>query len=127
MSDHHGPAQVNCWKDPMSPSQWKEEHFVIVSLSGWGLLFYGGYKLFTGGKKNKEECCWTKIQTSLLWSPSSPCSPKLAAEPVVLPVSSVSLSCSTSRKCGKSGGLVDEQTRLTSLGSLSKYRLMCHR
>ncbi|XP_059283664.1 uncharacterized protein LOC132037206 isoform X2 [Lycium ferocissimum] len=73
------------------------------------------------------KCCWTKIQTSLLWSPSSPCSPKLAAEPVVLPVSSVSLSCSTSRKCGKSGGLVDEQTRLTSLGSLSKYRLMCHR
>ncbi|XP_055823132.1 uncharacterized protein LOC129891705 [Solanum dulcamara] len=54
-ADHHGPAKVNCWQDPMSPSKWKEEHFVIVSLSGWGLLFYGGYKLFTGGKKNKEE------------------------------------------------------------------------
>lgn len=29
--------------------------FVIVSLSGWGLLFYGGYKFFTGGKKDKNE------------------------------------------------------------------------
>ncbi|KAG8386272.1 hypothetical protein BUALT_Bualt03G0131800 [Buddleja alternifolia] len=30
--------------------------FVIVSLAGWGLLFYGGYKFFTGDKKdNKEE------------------------------------------------------------------------
>ncbi|KAF3630986.1 hypothetical protein FXO37_28223 [Capsicum annuum] len=55
VSDHHGPPKVNCWKEPMNPAQWKEEHFVIVSLSGWGLLFYGGYKLFTGGKKNKEE------------------------------------------------------------------------
>ncbi|KAJ8561113.1 hypothetical protein K7X08_027303 [Anisodus acutangulus] len=53
-ADHHGPPKVNCWKEPMNPAQWKEEHFVIVSLSGWGLLFYGGYKLFTGGK-NKEE------------------------------------------------------------------------
>ncbi|GFY99064.1 hypothetical protein Acr_13g0004650 [Actinidia rufa] len=25
-ADHHGPPKVNCWKDPMSPSQWKEEH-----------------------------------------------------------------------------------------------------
>ncbi|XP_043689329.1 uncharacterized protein LOC122640246 [Telopea speciosissima] len=53
--DHHGPAKVNCWQDPMSPSQWKEEHFVIVSLSGWGLLFFGGYKFFTGGKKDKKD------------------------------------------------------------------------
>ncbi|CAJ1978978.1 unnamed protein product [Sphenostylis stenocarpa] len=52
---HHGPAKVALWKDPMSPSKWKEEHFVIVSLAGWGLLFYGGYKLFTGGKGKKEE------------------------------------------------------------------------
>ncbi|KAI8572388.1 hypothetical protein RHMOL_Rhmol01G0194700 [Rhododendron molle] len=29
--------------------------FVFVSLSGWGLLFFGGYKFFTRGKKNKEE------------------------------------------------------------------------
>ena len=29
--------------------------FVIVSLSGWGLLFFGGYKFFTRGKKDKEE------------------------------------------------------------------------
>ncbi|KAI8558621.1 hypothetical protein RHMOL_Rhmol04G0110200 [Rhododendron molle] len=54
-TDHHGPPKVNVWQDPLSPSKWKEEHFVIVSLSGWGLLFFGGYKFFTGGKKNKEE------------------------------------------------------------------------
>uniref|UniRef100_A0A6M2EYB9 Uncharacterized protein n=1 Tax=Populus davidiana TaxID=266767 RepID=A0A6M2EYB9_9ROSI len=54
-ADHHGPPRINCWQDPMSPSKWKEEHFVIVSLSGWGVLIYGGYKLFTGGKSNKEE------------------------------------------------------------------------
>ncbi|CAK9160203.1 unnamed protein product [Ilex paraguariensis] len=29
--------------------------FVIVSLAGWGLLFFGGYKLITGGKKEKKE------------------------------------------------------------------------
>ncbi|KAJ4975774.1 hypothetical protein NE237_000880 [Protea cynaroides] len=53
--DHHGPAKVNCWQDPMSPSLWKEEHFVIVSLSGWGLLIFGGYKMFSGGKKEKKD------------------------------------------------------------------------
>ncbi|KAL2547827.1 hypothetical protein Fot_09357 [Forsythia ovata] len=54
-ADHHGPPRVDFWQDPMSPSKWKEEHFVIVSLSGWGLLIFGGYKFFTGGKKNNEE------------------------------------------------------------------------
>lgn len=29
--------------------------FVIVSLSGWGLLIFSGYKFFTGGKGKKEE------------------------------------------------------------------------
>lgn len=29
--------------------------FVIVSLSGWGLVIYGGYKLFAGGKGKTEE------------------------------------------------------------------------
>lgn len=53
--DHHGPPKVNIWQDPMSPSKWKEEHFVIASLTGWGLVFYGGYKLFSGGKKEKKE------------------------------------------------------------------------
>ncbi|KAI9085175.1 hypothetical protein K1719_032886 [Acacia pycnantha] len=43
-SNHHGPPKVNFWQDPMNPSKWKEEHFVTVSLIGWGLLFYGGYK-----------------------------------------------------------------------------------
>ncbi|XWS54230.1 hypothetical protein CRYUN_Cryun10bG0072400 [Craigia yunnanensis] len=54
-ADHHGPPKVNFWEDPMSPSKWKEEHFVIISLSGWGLLFFSGYKFFTGGKGKKEE------------------------------------------------------------------------
>ncbi|XP_044466732.1 uncharacterized protein LOC123196707 [Mangifera indica] len=54
-ADHHGPPKVNWWEDPMSPSKWKEEHFVIVSLSGWGLLFFGGYKMFTGGKVKEEK------------------------------------------------------------------------
>lgn len=27
--------------------------FVIASLTGWTLLFYGGYKFFTGGKKEE--------------------------------------------------------------------------
>ncbi|MQM03683.1 hypothetical protein Taro_036468, partial [Colocasia esculenta] len=53
--DHHGPPKINCWQDPLSPSKWKEEHFVIVSLTGWGLLFFGGYKFFSGGKKEKKE------------------------------------------------------------------------
>ncbi|GMN65225.1 hypothetical protein TIFTF001_034294 [Ficus carica] len=55
--DHHGPPKVNFWEDPLSPSRWKDEHFVIVSVTGWGFLFYGGYKLFTKGKKEdkKEE------------------------------------------------------------------------
>ncbi|BFG25377.1 hypothetical protein CerSpe_116510 [Prunus speciosa] len=55
LADHHGPPRVNVWQDPLSPSKWKEEHFVIVSLSGWGLLIFWGYKFFTGGKGKKEE------------------------------------------------------------------------
>ncbi|KAG6661383.1 uncharacterized protein LOC122303923 [Carya illinoinensis] len=54
-ADHHGPPRVNIWQDPMSPSKWKEEHFVIASLSGWGLLIFGGYKFFTKGKGKEEE------------------------------------------------------------------------
>ncbi|KAJ6360971.1 hypothetical protein OIU76_015919 [Salix suchowensis] len=54
-AEHHGPLRINCWQDPMSPSKWKEEHFVIVSLSGWGLMIYGGYKFFTRGKGKGEE------------------------------------------------------------------------
>ncbi|CAL5393325.1 unnamed protein product [Camellia sinensis] len=52
---HHEPPKVNFWEDPLSPSKWKEEHFVIVSLTGWGLLFFGGYKFLTKGKKEKKE------------------------------------------------------------------------
>ncbi|KAK7272501.1 hypothetical protein RJT34_29132 [Clitoria ternatea] len=54
-ADHHGPPKVNFWQDPLNPSKWKEEHFVIVSLVGWGALFYGGYKFFTRGKGKNEE------------------------------------------------------------------------
>ncbi|GMH25527.1 hypothetical protein Nepgr_027370 [Nepenthes gracilis] len=53
--DHHGPPKVNFWQDPLHPARWKEEHFVIVSLAGWGLLFYTGYKFFSGGKEEKKE------------------------------------------------------------------------
>ncbi|XP_073100737.1 uncharacterized protein [Elaeis guineensis] len=53
--DHHGPPKVNIWEDPLSPSKWKEEHFVLASLAGWFVLGYGGYKLFTGKKEKKEE------------------------------------------------------------------------
>ncbi|XP_073127680.1 uncharacterized protein [Henckelia pumila] len=52
-AEHHGPPKVDCWKDPMNPGNWKEEHFVLVSLSGWGLVIFGGYKLFAGGKKEE--------------------------------------------------------------------------
>ncbi|KAL5976222.1 hypothetical protein ACLOJK_041873 [Asimina triloba] len=54
-ADPHGPPKINLWQDPMSPSKWKEEHFVIASLTGWGLLIFGGYKAFSGGKKEKTE------------------------------------------------------------------------
>ncbi|KAK6919512.1 hypothetical protein RJ641_015416 [Dillenia turbinata] len=69
--DHHGPPKVNCWQDPMNPAKWKEEHFVIVSLSGWGLLFFSGYKFFTRGKGKKEVVifcdlyCLCSIQSSV--------------------------------------------------------------
>ncbi|KAL1346142.1 hypothetical protein HN51_019866 [Arachis hypogaea] len=53
--DPHGPPKVNMWEDPTSPSRWKEEHFVLVSLAGWGAFIYGTYKFFTRGKGNKEE------------------------------------------------------------------------
>ncbi|KAF4382548.1 hypothetical protein F8388_015376 [Cannabis sativa] len=29
LADHHGPARVNVWEDPMSPSKWKEEHMAM--------------------------------------------------------------------------------------------------
>ncbi|KAK4269989.1 hypothetical protein QN277_023079 [Acacia crassicarpa] len=51
-SNHHGPPKVNFWQDLMNPFKWKEEHFVI-SLIGWGLLLYGGYKIFTRGKEKR--------------------------------------------------------------------------
>ncbi|KAJ3679442.1 hypothetical protein LUZ60_017453 [Juncus effusus] len=52
--DHHEPPRVNIWQDPLSPSKWKEEHFVLASLTGWGLLIYGGMKTFGGGKKEEK-------------------------------------------------------------------------
>ena len=78
VADHHGSTKVDFWKQPTNPGNWKEEHvpfisllvcvfyfsfllwrkpnlqFVLISLSGWGLLFYSGYKLFTGGKGDDE-------------------------------------------------------------------------
>ncbi|CAD6213465.1 unnamed protein product [Miscanthus lutarioriparius] len=54
-ADGHGPAKVPLWKDPLSPSKWKEEHFVLASLSMWGALIYGGFKLFGGKNEDKTE------------------------------------------------------------------------
>ncbi|CAN8270998.1 unnamed protein product [Cochlearia groenlandica] len=54
-ADHHGSTKVDFWKQPTNPGNWKEEHFVLISLSGWGLIFYSGYKLFTGGKQEESK------------------------------------------------------------------------
>ncbi|TVU46339.1 hypothetical protein EJB05_05865 [Eragrostis curvula] len=55
-ADPHATPKVNIWQDPLSPSKWKEEHFVLASLSMWGGIIYGGLKFFSGGKKeNKAE------------------------------------------------------------------------
>ncbi|GMN57173.1 hypothetical protein TIFTF001_026289 [Ficus carica] len=37
-------------------SDWGSVEFVIVSASGWGLLFFGAYKFFTKGGKKEEQC-----------------------------------------------------------------------
>ncbi|XP_042062151.1 uncharacterized protein LOC121806240 [Salvia splendens] len=58
-ADLHGPPKINIWEDPMSPSKWKEEHFVIASLTGWFTLFYGAYKAFSGGKDKGEKVAET--------------------------------------------------------------------
>uniref|UniRef100_J3LQH0 Uncharacterized protein n=1 Tax=Oryza brachyantha TaxID=4533 RepID=J3LQH0_ORYBR len=50
--DHHGPAKVNLWQDPLNPGNWKEEHFVLASLAMWGGVIYGVSRLFSGKKKD---------------------------------------------------------------------------
>ncbi|KAH9562138.1 hypothetical protein CY35_05G057000 [Sphagnum magellanicum] len=60
----HGPKRVPLWEDPMNPGRWKEEHFVFVSLAGWGVLIYGGYKLFAGGSKEKKDTAPAKSSAS---------------------------------------------------------------
>ena len=39
--------------------------FVLASLSGWGLLIYGGLKAFGGKKEKKEEVCINLSFTAL--------------------------------------------------------------
>lgn len=41
-----------CWKIVLIVCMLLQ--FVIVSLSGWGLLFFGAYKFFTKGGKKEE-------------------------------------------------------------------------
>ncbi|XP_058217101.1 uncharacterized protein LOC131327995 isoform X1 [Rhododendron vialii] len=54
-------ADLAMWKQAEAS---RDAHkFVIVSLSGWGLLFFGGYMFFTGGKKNKEEIVFYDLET----------------------------------------------------------------
>eukprot|EP00244_Chara_vulgaris_P011980 TRINITY_DN611_c0_g2_i1.p3 TRINITY_DN611_c0_g2~~TRINITY_DN611_c0_g2_i1.p3 ORF type:complete len:100 (+),score=11.87 TRINITY_DN611_c0_g2_i1:373-672(+) len=52
---HHGSSKVNFWEQPSNPGNWKEEQFVILSLTGWGLLIYGGYKAATGGSSSSSK------------------------------------------------------------------------
>ncbi|KAL0758310.1 hypothetical protein Bca101_074460 [Brassica carinata] len=72
-ADHHGSTKVDFWKQPTNPGNWKEEHFVLISLSGWGLLFYSGYKLFTGGKGDDEFLLFKSVPPSRDYK-SVPCS-----------------------------------------------------
>eukprot|EP00243_Klebsormidium_subtile_P002858 TRINITY_DN157_c0_g1_i1.p1 TRINITY_DN157_c0_g1~~TRINITY_DN157_c0_g1_i1.p1 ORF type:complete len:121 (-),score=6.81 TRINITY_DN157_c0_g1_i1:421-783(-) len=51
----HESSKVDFWKEPANPANWKEEQFVLLSLAGWGLLIYGGYKAATGGGKKKSD------------------------------------------------------------------------
>lgn len=55
VADHHGPPKVACWKDPMSPSKWKEEHvslyradldFLIFSMRWLGHFFPWKLKMY---------------------------------------------------------------------------------
>ncbi|CAO2186118.1 unnamed protein product [Urochloa humidicola] len=49
------PVKVNLWEDPMSPMRWKQSHFIVASITVWGVFVYGGFKLFGEDKKNKTE------------------------------------------------------------------------
>ncbi|GAQ89492.1 hypothetical protein KFL_005290070 [Klebsormidium nitens] len=51
----HESSKADFWKEPTNPGNWKEEQFVLLSLAGWGLLIYGGYKAATGGGKKKSD------------------------------------------------------------------------
>ncbi|KAM7277830.1 hypothetical protein ACFE04_004964 [Oxalis oulophora] len=56
-SEHPGVPKVNFWEDPMHPSKWKRDQFVIVYTAGFGLLSYGAYKYYFEDKykdKNQE-------------------------------------------------------------------------
>ncbi|CAA3028108.1 1D-myo-inositol 2-amino-2-deoxy-alpha-D-glucopyranoside ligase [Olea europaea subsp. europaea] len=63
-ADHHGPPKVDFWKDPMSPSKWKEEHFVIVSLSGWGCFSLDGT---SSSREARTMRNWWKQHIRLEW------------------------------------------------------------
>jgi len=54
-------AVIFCWID--SFCYLTNLQFVLISLSGWGLLFYSGYKLATGGKKETpvESTQWVSL------------------------------------------------------------------
>lgn len=42
--------------------------FVTVSLAGWGLLAYGGYKYFTKNTKDEEKEVLYSPHKPLIWS-----------------------------------------------------------
>ncbi|CAO2205211.1 unnamed protein product [Urochloa humidicola] len=51
----YDPVKVNLWEDPMSPMRWKQSHFILTSLTVWGVFSYGVLKLFDDDEKNKTE------------------------------------------------------------------------
>ncbi|CAO2161492.1 unnamed protein product, partial [Urochloa humidicola] len=53
----YNPVKVNMWEDPKSPMRWKTSHFVVTSITVWGVCIYGGFKLFGDDEKSK-----TKVQ-----------------------------------------------------------------
>lgn len=71
--------------------------FVIVSLSGWGLLFYGGYKFFTKGRKDNKEEVFDYIFNLLACYFFGSFSPTIfvvvvdAGMPIVIPISFIRL------------------------------------
>ncbi|CAO2181320.1 unnamed protein product [Urochloa humidicola] len=51
----YNPVKVNLWEDPKSPVRWKTSHFVVTSITVWGVCVYGGFKPFGDDEKSKTK------------------------------------------------------------------------